>query len=180
MAGRAEDRFGAVHPGIHILNKAERPRHIGRMAIYLMVEQIAQPHEGAAHGHGNHHPVERPQVGHPIVSGEEPQANQQAHRSAMAGHAAVPESQDLDRIGQIVARFVEQTVTQPRADDRGQGAVDENGIGQLGGQPLALAEPREKIGAQADGHRPHHAVPADIEGSDADKRRVELPDDRKE
>ncbi len=41
---------------------------------------------------------------------------------------------------------------------------------------LPFAEPHEKEGAQADGDRPHDAVPAYVERAYPDERGVETPD----
>lgn len=57
-------------------------------------------------------------------------------------------AQQLERIGQIVPRFVKQAVAQAGADDGGQCPVNEYRVGELCGKPLSLAELYEKEGSE--------------------------------
>ena len=179
MAGRPVHRFGAVHPGVYVLDEPESPRPVGRVAVYFVVEKVTHPDESTAYGHGNHHPIQRPQVGHPVLPRKEPQTDEESYGRSVARHAAVAEGQQLERIGQIVPRFVKQAVAQAGADDGGQCPVNEYRVGELCGKPLSLAELYEKEGSEPDGDGPHHAVPADVERPYSDECGIEVPDYRK-
>ena len=176
--GRVYRRGGEL---VHPLGRAdefEAPRQGRGHAEDLRIEQVAQPDDGTADAHRDHDAVERPDIGQLVLAREQPEADQEADGSAVAGHAAVPETRDdRPRLAEVFHRVVEEAVPQPRPDDRRQRTIYKNRLGDLRRKPLTLAEVIEKLGADQDCQRPHQSVIADVERPDGEEHRVEIPND---
>ena len=158
----------------------EAPRQRGGAPEDFGVEEVAHADDRAADPHGDHDAVERPDVGQFVLAGEQPEADQQADGGAVAGHAAVTESgDDGPGLREILHGIVEKAVAEACAEDRGDGSVDEDRLGDLRGEPFAFAEVVEEPRADEDGQRPHQSVITDFERSDAEQHGIEIPDDRK-
>ena len=48
-----------------------------------------------------------------------------AEQAAVEGHAALPDGEDLERMGEVERRLVEQHVAEPATDDGAEDAVEE-------------------------------------------------------
>ena len=186
IADRLIDLRG-MHGGRSILgeplvraDKLEAPRQRGGAPEDFGVEEVAHADDRAADPHGDHDAVERPDVGQFVLAGEQPEADQQADGGAVAGHAAVTESgDDGPGLREILHGIVEEAVAETRSEDRGDGSVDEDRLGDLRGEPFAFAEVVEEPRADEDGQRPHQSVITDFERSDAEQHGIEIPHHRK-
>lgn len=97
-----------------------------------------------------------------------------------AGHSAVAESRDDGpRLRKVFHRVVEQTVAEPRAEDRGECSVNENRLRDLCGKSFAIDEVIEEFRADQNGQRPHQPIITDVERPDAEQHRIEIPDNGK-
>ena len=165
-----------VHP-LGRTDELEAPRQGGRRTENLRIEKVAHPHDRPADAHGDHDAVERPDVRQPVLARKEPQPDEQADGRAVACHAAVAEPRDDGpRFRKVLHRIVEEAVAEPRAEDRRQRAVNENRTGNLLRKPFALAEVVEKPGSDQNGQRPHQSVVTNVERSETDENRIEIPD----
>ena len=166
-----------AHPSART-DELEAPRERRGRTVNLRVEEVAQANDGAADADGDHDPVERPDIGQPVAARKEPQTDEQTHRSAVAGHTALAEARDDGpRLAQIAHRFVEQAMAQSCADDGGERSVDENRLRNRRGKPLAFAEVIEEFGADQNRQRPHQSVVTDVEASEPEQHRIEIPYD---
>ena len=88
----------------------------------------------------------------------------------MEGHAAVPDAQDLAGVVDVGGQIVEEHIAQARAQDdaqhdEGQQVVHIHGLPAgtgTGGPPAGQAPAHEK------GQQIHEAVPAQLQGADAE------------
>ena len=82
----------------------------------------------------------------------------------MKGHAAFPEFEYVERMGEVIARIVEQHVAEPAADDHAEGAIDEKVVDALAARPLGAA-PIAFVG-----HDPADERPAEHQARDIGER----------
>ena len=112
-----------------------------------------------------------------VLAGKQDHRHQHAGEAAVEGHAPLPEKENLQRIGKVVARLVEQHVTQPASGDDADDAVEQQVV------HLLLREAALRLRADAvlpqqqsghEGNQVHQAVPAHRERADRNRDGVEL------
>ena len=101
---------------------------------------------------------------------------QHAEKTAVKTHPAFPDGKDFQRIGQVVARFVEQHLPQPAANDHAKHAVEQQVVELLdchqpGAGANAVAAEQNKLN---ESDQIHQTVPAHRERADREGDRVEL------
>ena len=100
-----------------------------------------------------------------------------AEQAAVERHAALPDREDLERMGGVEAGLVEQHVAEPAADDGAEHAVEEQVL-DVATRPAARRElrqarpPRGEEEEQAEADQVGDAVPVDGDRH-ADLREVE-------
>ena len=112
--------------------------------------------------------------------GEENHAEEAADQAAVEGHAAFPDFEDVERMGEIIFRIVEHDVAEPSADDDPEGAVDKQVVDALWTGPLR-AVPVAVVGHHAANDPPAEnktgdigeCIPADREGPDGHQHGIE-------
>ncbi len=158
-------------------HELESPRHVGDAAHDLRIDEVADAHQRAAHRDGDHYSVQPPYIGRSRLAGGDPHADQHADGRAVAGHAAVADlGDDGQRIGHVVRKFVKEAVPQTRAYDGSEGYPDETHLDQIGAEPLSAREVREEAFAQKYRQGPCESVISQIERSDGEHHRIEIPD----
>lgn len=80
------------------------------MAVYLGIHQVADPDERAGDADSDRDAVERPDVRHFVLTRKKPQTDEQTDGRAVAGQSSLMNVEDLDGMGQIVSRIVEQAM----------------------------------------------------------------------
>jgi hypothetical protein len=94
----------------------------------------------------------------------------------MEAHAALPDGKDFQRIGQVVARLVEQHLAQPAADDDPEHAVEQQVVElldrqQAGARANPVAAEQDKLN---ESDEIHQTVPAHRQRAERKGDRVEL------
>jgi len=100
-----------------------------------------------------------------------------AEKAAVKTHAAFPQLEDVERVGQVFQRLVEQHVAQPPAEDDAEHAVEQHVVehvhGPAGPRPMRDAPAPEHDDLQK-GDEVHEAVPVDGDGAELQGDGVEL------
>ena len=128
------------------------------------------------------------QIGHleerPVPDArEQGDGDDHAEQAAVEGHAALPDGEDLERMGKIERRLVEQHVAEPPTDDGAEDAVEEQVLdvapGPAPGGELRQARPApgeeqeqceaDQVGDAVPVHGDRHAEAVEVE-----RDRVEL------
>ena len=93
----------------------------------------------------------------------------------MERHAAAPDGQHVERMGEVVAGLVEQDVADPAAQDDAQRDIEEEVVDGLGRDlpARALHQPPHEPPAEHDAGDVGQRVPADRERADRDEHRVD-------
>ena len=86
------------------------PGRIGDAAPELAVDEIAQPAGGEADGHQRRDVIHQVPPVDALSVSDEGHRRQHAEKTAVEGHAALPDGEDLERVGEVVTRFVEEDV----------------------------------------------------------------------
>ena len=71
-----------------------------------------------------------------VAAGEQEDADQRADQAAVKGHSAFPDFENLDRMGEVILRVVEQHIAEPAADDDPKGAINEQIVDAVGARAL--------------------------------------------
>ena len=110
-----------------------------------------------------------------VPAGEQEGRGEHAQQPAMEGHAALPDHQDLQRIGEVIVRPVEQHIAKPPADHHAQRRPDHEIVQQARLEAHRLPPgQQQRIAPAADqpddiGQR----VPADDDGAKLQRDRVD-------
>ncbi len=70
------------------------------------------------------------------AAGEQDDAEERADEAAVKSHAAFPDFEDVERMGDIILRIVEQHVAEPTSDNDAEGAINEQVVDALRARPL--------------------------------------------
>ncbi len=97
--------------------KHHRPGHVGRPAPQFAVHEIGEAAEEEAEGHRRRDHVEQRQDRDASRAREQHHGEDRAEEAAVERHAAVPDRDDLDRVGEEDRQIVEQHVADAAADD---------------------------------------------------------------
>src|ERR1041384_1201602 len=121
------------------LREYHRPRHIGRAAPELAVDEVPQPAGREAERNER-----RDEVGHfepalvPVVR-EQRERQHHADESTVKAHSALPQGQNLQWMDEVVRRLVEQNVAETAAENHPEYAVEEHVV------DIARVPAREEI-----------------------------------
>ena len=166
----------------------ESPGHVGGFADNLRVHQVAQPDEHGTGGRGDGHVVQYAHDVHLRLSHVKPQGEHQPDGAPVAGQPRVSREMPavrrltegenhFQRVGEEVARFIEEAMPQARAHQDAHEAVKEQGVEELVGDVLLLVEPPDQhIGGQQ-GEAPAQRIPAYAEAADVEGEQVRVPQD---
>src|SRR5574341_363750 len=112
------------------------PRRIRNAAIELSVNEVAEPAQAQADGRGGYDEIGRcPGVGLELPAA--PQARDHAaDESAVEGHPALPDCEDVPRPLEVFPEIVEEHVTQPGADDKAENKIRIERREKVRGEPL--------------------------------------------
>ena len=93
----------------------------------------------------------------------------------MKGHAPLPDHQNFCRIGEVIARLIEQHVAEPAAHDDAEGAHDQEVVGVALRQPVDARshEIADVLPAEQQADHIGERVPAYGDGADLDGHRVD-------
>jgi hypothetical protein len=168
LAGMARQRAAA--------RKDHGPRHVGDAAPQLAVDEVGQPAEEQADRHHEGHQIRQHERVDLVAPGEGQDGDDDAQKPAMERHAAFPQGQDGERIGDVEAGLVEQHVAQPAAQDDAQGGpqqevVDLDRREQLG---RLFTDTPHDLPADDEARDVSQRIPADGEGPELDQHRVDL------
>ena len=151
------------------------PGHGGDAAKQLAVDEVAQPAEKKTDRRGDHVQVGGlPEVEAGAAAVKEA-GHQRAQAAAVETHAARPDGRDLQRMGQVVARVVEEHVAQAAAEHHpeDQGQVEVVELGQQAGElELPGLQGHQPVGGEEAEHV-HQAVPADLQRPQGKDHRVD-------
>ena len=146
------------------------PGHVADLAPELAVDEIAHAAPEQALRHQGRDEVRDFEEGLLAGAREIPEGAEHAQQAAVEGHAAVPDAQYLAGVVDIGGQVVEEHIAQARAQDdaqhdEGQQVVHIHGLPAgtgAGGPPAGQAPAHEK------GQQVHEAVPAQLQGADAE------------
>src|SRR5690348_7119612 len=94
--------------GINALEN-KGPRHMGRQAQDLGVEQVTQANEAAGQSGGHTDPVQEPEIRLVRMPPRiEIKSEEHTQSSAVAGQAALPDHRNLERMREVIVRFVKE------------------------------------------------------------------------
>src|SRR6476660_10408209 len=97
--------------------KYHRPRHVGRAAPKLAVDEIGDAAEKDSDRPGGAGEVTQRKNGETAVAGEQDDRQHAAEKAAVERHPALPELQALQRMRDAIAGLVEQHVAEPSAEN---------------------------------------------------------------
>ena len=149
----------------------------GRATPQLPVDEVPDPPGSESDGNGGDEEVgdlqERP--GPP--PGEERHSQDHADGTTVEAHSAVPDLEDIQRMGHVVAELVEQHIPEPPSQDHASDAVEQQVL-DIGGNPRGrFRDRREGLVTKPQPHQPvghgerqqvHDGVPVDPHGPDGD------------
>ena len=165
--------------------KHHAPWQIGRAeaAPQLAIDEVPDAPGGQAGRHARRDEVHHLQP-RPLARAGKPQLrHQHAQHAAVKAHAALPDEKDLQRMGGVVARFVEQAVTQPPAHHHAHHAEEQNVLdvpARPGARPgdrrirlVAQAQAGQEK-KQAKGGQIRQAVPVNGQGAKLQRNRIDF------
>ncbi len=96
--------------------KHHAPRQLGRLAPQFAIDEIAESPGTQAERHERRHVVRHAEEGPVGMPGVQPHGHEHAEHAAVIGHAALPDTEDHQRIIEEGAEVVEQHVTDAPAE----------------------------------------------------------------
>src|SRR6476646_11619687 len=97
--------------------KYQRPRHVGRAAPKLAVDEIGDTNEKDSDRPGGAGEVTQRKNGEAAVAGEQDDRQHAAEKAAVERHPALPELQALQRMRREIAGIVELLEAAPTAEN---------------------------------------------------------------
>ena len=161
--------------------KQHRPGHVGRPPPEFAIDEIGEPAEKQAEGHRRSDHVEQRPQREAARAGEEDHRQRGAEKAAVERHAAVPDLEDLQRVGEVDRQIVEQHIADASAGDDADRRPDDEIVDVGGLHRRAGRAPQALIGDQPLGVPPAdedaddigQRIPADGEGADLDQHRID-------
>src|ERR1700760_723381 len=97
------------------------PRHVGRTAPKLGTNEVGDSTKEDANRRHEAAQIEHRHGRGIIAAGEQENADQRANQTAMKGHPAFPDFENLDRVRKVILRIVEQHIAEaaPPGERRG-------------------------------------------------------------
>ena len=152
-----------------------RPGDIAGPAVQLAVDEIRDTAQKEADRHLR---ADRIGDGEQVDfhnAGVKDHDNQHPKEPAVKGHAPLPDHQNFSRIGEVVARLIEQHVAKPAAHDDAEGAPHHQVVGVALGQPVDARsrEIADVLPAEQQADHIGERVPTYGDGADLDRHRVD-------
>ena len=126
-------RVARLRPAVR---EHHRPGNIAGPAVQLAVDEICDTAQKEADRHLR---ADRIGDGEQVDfhnAGVEDHDNQHPKEPAVKGHAPLPDHQNFSRIGEVIARLIEQHVAKPAAHDDAEGAPHHQVVRVALGQPV--------------------------------------------
>jgi hypothetical protein len=158
------------------LNGRARQAGIGHAAPQFAVDEIADAAGGQPERHQRGDEVgDVPPVQAMFVRPQS-HGDQNTEEAAVEAHAALPDGEDLQRIGQEISWFVEQYLAQSPAQNDAEHAVKKEVVELLNSQEArAMPDPvAPEPNELNESHQIHQTIPAHGERADRKGDRVEL------
>ena len=152
MAGAGHRRRGAGLRGL--ARKHHAPGQVRRTPPQLGVDEVGDPPQTQPDRGGDRKRIGKPERRDRIPAREHPGGQHHAQEPAVKRHAALPDAHDLDRVGEVVVRLVEQDEPQPPANDHADDDPGQQFLDLLGRHRGAVAPERRPP------HQRHHDPPA--------------------
>ena len=159
------------------LREPHAPRHVGRPAGQLAVDEIADAPRREPGWNQRRDEIHRGEPAALAHRAEDRDRDEHADEAAVEAHAARPDLQDLQRMAQVMFRLVEEDVAQAPAEDHAEHAVEEHVVDILLGDAEAEAlahAPFAQDDHQHEREQVHEPVPAHGERAEAEGDRIEL------
>ena len=152
-----------------------RPGNIAGPAVQLAVDEICDTAQKEADRHLRADRIGDGEQADFHNAGVKDHCNQHPKEPAVKGHAALPDHRNLARIGEEVARLIEQYVAKPAAHDHAEGAPHHQVVRVALGQPIDafLGEIPNVLPADHEAEHVSQRVPAYGDGADLDGHRVD-------
>ena len=152
------------------------PRDIGRASPKLAVDEIAEASGGEADRDQGRGEIANIQEAFVIFPCKQPQGEEHAEKTAVKGHAALPDIEQTPRRCEEGVELIEQHRADPPAHDHAQGAIEDQTFHLLGGPAGTGAA--GAIQAQAPGRKEtehiHQPIPTHMQRAEAEKNRVDF------
>src|SRR5690606_27579933 len=169
------DEFGREAGGA--FGEDHGPAHLADLAPEFAVDEVGDASEEQAGGGGADDEIAEVQQGLAVAAGEPGEGEGDADEAAVAGHAAVPDAQERERLGEQQAGRVEQEVAEPSADEHADDERDHEVADLVNGQPgesAARAGAQQQVGGDKTGEVGEAVVAhAEVLG-EADEERVDV------
>ena len=165
--------------------ETHRPGQVrgGRATPQLPIDEVPDPPGSKPDGNGGHQEIGDLQERPGPSPSEEHHPHNHADGTAVETHAAVPDLENVQRMGHVVAELVEHYVTEPPSQDHARDAVEQQ-ILDVGGHPCGWCRDRcEGLMTKPQPHQPvghgerqqiHDGVPVDPHGPDGDRHGVHV------
>ncbi len=137
------------------------PRQVGHPPPELAIDEVGDASEEQAEGHAGRDQIAQPQHVDLVGPGEQDDGHDHADHAAVEGHAAVPDLEHHQRMGEQLMGVVEDHRSQPPAHDRAEGQP-QNQVVELGRGRRRFARAPELGGL----HQPHAVAPAQGDADD--------------
>ena len=165
------------------------PWQRGGRAVNLVVGHIATTNQSANETDGDDDTVKDPDVIDAlgavlrflrrlvVATHIEPQAQQNADGTAMAGQTAFPHGEHLQRMGKIIFRLIKQAMPQSCANDGEQQHKNQQFVQRFVRHLLATVDLTHDEIAQQKAQSPHEAVPTHVDVADGKQDGIDVPGD---
>ena len=151
-----------------------RPRHVGDPPPQLRVDEVGDAAEAQPDRCRHRQRVRDLEERIAAAAREQEGRHQHADQAAVERHAAPPDREHVERMGEVVVRLVEQDVADPAAKDDAQRDVEDEVVDGFGRDAPAgaLHQPPYQPPAEHDPGDVGQRVPADRERADRHENRV--------
>src|SRR5215475_12144416 len=105
--------------------KNHRPRHIGRAAPELAVDEICEPSQQLTNRHRRGAQVHGRQEARVVPLGKHVNGEPTCKQGAVEGHASVPEAENFKWIAVVGARLVQQYLPEPTTNNHADCHIEE-------------------------------------------------------
>jgi hypothetical protein len=158
-------------------HEAESPWHTGRVAINLVIEQVAQTDASATKGYRYDYPVEHPYIILLDNPRKDEQSQQDAKGSAMAGEASLPDIKDLKQMMGKVIPLIKEAMADTRPHYGEAHHKEEQLIHGPLGHILPLVDAFLHGITNQKAESPHQAIPTNRKDSQVEQLRIDRPGD---
>ena len=146
----------------------------------VAVDDVADSPNGLRQRREQRHNVEQRQNRDPVAPGQEIEDRNAQEDRAVEGHAAFPQSQDAQRMGQVGGRVILHHEVQAATDQPGDGHSPEDGVESVARGAATFRDRQRHPQRQAEAHGVHEPVPAHRERPNMQQDRVDVDRDVRE